>query len=51
MTKMTKQINEKTFIGDFTDKLMLYAWDIMGLVLVVGMIISAVVFITTGNKI
>jgi len=31
-------MKEQTFIGNFTDKLVLYAWDIAGLILVIGLI-------------
>jgi hypothetical protein len=31
-------MKEQTFIGKFSDKLVLYTWDIVGLILIVGLI-------------
>lgn len=47
-----KDLNkEQTFVGGFTDKFMLYAWDILGLLIAIGMVAGVAFYMVTGKLI
>lgn len=39
---------EQTWIGGFSDKLMLYTWDVVGLILVISLIGTIVELVLSG---